>query len=699
MIYTVLAITLATTGQLLLARHNLWGLLPYGLAIFALWRFLEHNPQVAGSIPSPAWGDAQASPQAPRALAGTERFPRVWRWLAAPLALAFTVLAFIGAAGNRYRWYGVLAWLLSTGLFLLIFWERDRGRSIRETLGLSRAGVRLSWTALAVLGLIMVGVWFRFWRLAELPPEMTSDHIEKLLDVHDLVTGQRPVFFVRNTGREPWQFYWTLMFIQLFDLETKYLALKLGTAAVSLLTLPGVYLLGRHLFGKQTGLWATLFTAVASWPVILSRVGLRFPFAPAVTAWSLFFLLRGLRDGRRNDFLLLGLSLGIGLQGYTAFRIMPLAVVVCWILAWLVTRWRGSRTPRHPAFDVRTSGLLTNAMLTVLIALVVFVPLGRYALDHPENFWMRSFSRMADPEQPMTGGPVTVLLRNLVDLGLVFHWQGDDVWVNTLTGEPVLDPVLGGLLVLGVVIVAWRAWRWRDLVAPLLLVAGVILLLPSALSLAYPVENPSVVRIGGAIPAVMVSAALPVSRGLARAWQALRGWHRQLLILGAGLLAMAIVTINYQRYFGDYWHQYQDRALNTSEIGLAINGFIESGGDPDDAWIIAWPYWIDTRGAGIEIGDPTWNNVILDLDELDAHRYRARPRFYVYYPNDHEARERLETLFPNGWATRYRARGTYPDFMLFYVPPKAQAIENDGSNTENTEDQIDQLKRNNQDAP
>jgi hypothetical protein len=513
---------------------------------------------------------------------------------------------------------------------------------------------------------------------------MTSDHVEKLLDVHDLVTGQRPIFFVRNTGREPWQFYWTLTFIRLFDLETKFYALKLGTAAVGLLMLPGVYLLGRHLFGQWVGLWAMLFAAVASWPVILSRVGLRFPFAPAATAWSLFFLLRGLRDGRRNDFLLLGLWLGIGLHGYTAFRAMPVVVVICWGFALAV---------RPASLSIHPPSLVRNALLTLLIAAAVFIPLGRFSLEHIDDFWRRSASRIADPHQSVSDGPVLTFAKNLVNLALMFHWKEDGVWVNTLPDDPALDPVLGGLLVLGLFIVLWRGWRLRDPMGPLLALSGAVLLLPSALSLAYPGENPSVVRTGGAIPVVMIIAALPVGFGIERGLHALDAKRRAeshiparmaqgrlgLTLLAAGALALVITVIgvNYQRYYGDYWTQFKRNALNTTEIASAIHGFVESGGDPENAWIIAWPYWIDTRGVGIELGDPPWNNVILKIEELDeqadtlkaaSSSSAAFPRFYVLHPEDKLALSRLQELYPQGWPSSYDSERPDRSFILYYVP-------------------------------
>jgi hypothetical protein len=678
----VLAILLAAAGQVLISRHDLRGLVPYALATILLLLLLRRNQHLI------AW--QVKAPAAPRTGLAASALPyhRIPKLVLLSLTLATAAIAYVGAADNTFRGYGVAAWLLSIVLFLAAFWERNPDRSLRDTLRLSADGWRIGGTVLVLFALILIGAYFRFWQLGAMPSEMTSDHIEKLLDVHDLVMGKRPIFFVRNTGREPWQFYWTLMFIRIFDLQTKYFALKLGAAAVGLLMLPGIYLLGRELFSRRVGLWATLFGAVASWPVILSRIGLRFPFAPAATVWSLLYLLRGLRDGKRNDFLLLGLWLGIGLQGYTAFRAMPLAVVVCWALAW----WF-----RPARLAVQRRPLLRNALLTIAIAGIVFIPLGRFSLEHPDDFWRRSFSRIADPVAPPAHGPILTFVTNLRDLLLMFHWQGDNVWVNTLMGTPILDPLLGALFLLGLVIVFWRVLKLRDAISLLLVVAGFILLLPSALSLAFPVENPSVVRTGGAIPAVMIIAALPLGleqvRGL-HISAALRRrhltppqrWEHRLQIGAALVFALLVIGTNYRRYFVDYWKQYQSHALNTTEIASAVKGFAESGGNLDNAWIVAWPHWIDTRGVGIEMGDPPWNNVILESEQLDEQAalpatgedgVETRPRFYVLFLADFKTLEKLKALFPSGWSSRYVSAQPGRDFFRFYVPkePEQGAVE------------------------
>src|SRR5258708_7110269 len=181
-------------------------------------------------------------------------------------------------------------------------------------------------TALGIL-VLLLGAYFRFAQLPSIPPEMTSDHVEKLFDVHDLVSGKHWVYFERNTGREPIQFYFAAFLVEVFDTGFTYLTLKITSAIAGFLMLPFVFLLGREIEDARFGLLAMAMAAISFWATAISRVGLRFPLTPLFVAPTLFFLLRGIRRHSRNDFLLSGLSLGIGLYGYSTIRIVPLAMV------------------------------------------------------------------------------------------------------------------------------------------------------------------------------------------------------------------------------------------------------------------------------------------------------------------------------------------------------------------------------------
>ena len=101
--------------------------------------------------------------------------------------------------------------------------------------------------------------------------------------------------------------------------------------------MPFIYLLGKEIANRRAGLLAMLFAGIAYWPNVISRVGLRFPLYPLFVAPTFYFLLRGLRTRNRNDFILSGLFLGLGLHGYTPFRIVPLLAIVTLILWGLYT--------------------------------------------------------------------------------------------------------------------------------------------------------------------------------------------------------------------------------------------------------------------------------------------------------------------------------------------------------------------------
>jgi 4-amino-4-deoxy-L-arabinose transferase-like glycosyltransferase len=135
------------------------------------------------------------------------------------------------------------------------------------------------------------------------------------------------------------------------------------------------------------GLFALLFAGIGYWPNVISRVGLRFPLYPMFVAPTLYYLIRGLRTSNRNDFILTGLALGIGLHGYTPIRILPILVLITVGLFLL-----------HPQAKGRRLQVISGLLVLVLISLIIFLPLLRFALEFPTLFDFRAFSRLGITE-------------------------------------------------------------------------------------------------------------------------------------------------------------------------------------------------------------------------------------------------------------------------------------------------------------
>ncbi|NDE08338.1 MAG: hypothetical protein EBZ89_13255, partial [Chloroflexi bacterium] len=277
------------------------------------------------------------------------------------VSAALGAATFVLCGGNKFTALNVAVWCASVLTFVWASWERDRkvtpfqwaasglelfsperwqsnlqtGRPSdpRQT-GRWRPqdGIRLTPMALIVVSLLVAGALVLTWRVGEVPREMTSDHAEKLLDVQDVLDGRYRIFFPRNTGREAMQFYLIALMTPLAGVS--YLTMKLGTVLVGFFTLPFTFLFVRTVSGTGVAILALSLEVAMRWLLQVSRVGLRFPFPPAFGAAIAYFLFKCLRDRHRNDFLLLGLVIGIAQHTYTALRLVPLGVAVSLVIAY-----------------------------------------------------------------------------------------------------------------------------------------------------------------------------------------------------------------------------------------------------------------------------------------------------------------------------------------------------------------------------
>ena len=215
-----LALVVAALGQVLIVRG-----VGAAWAPPALWA-------LAAALTVVAWGKRPVAATA----AALPSVPPRWRFIVASLLLV--PIAWVGAADNTFRWWGVAAWWGALGLWLW-GWRALARPMVRER------EPWLRWQAVAFLVILLGAAAFRFWNINGLPQEMTSDHTEKLLDVQDILDGMRPIFFERNTGREPMHFYLAALLAGPLGFGTSHTALKVGTAFIGLLTVPLTYLVAR----------------------------------------------------------------------------------------------------------------------------------------------------------------------------------------------------------------------------------------------------------------------------------------------------------------------------------------------------------------------------------------------------------------------------------------------------------------------
>ncbi len=645
---SLLALAMALVAQLsLLPRPNrTWipGVILYILAFVCLVWASWKKEWVPADLP-----EAEDRPEDYRARSR-------WLYISLPLAL----VAFLILGGNRFTSFNVTLWILAIIFTLLAFWQGElpfKGwwRGLKTHLHLPWKFSISAWSLLVLAAVVLV-VFFRTYRITQVPPEMVSDHAEKLLDVWDVLHGQTSIFFPRNTGREAIQMYLTAGIIQLFHTGYTFLSLKMGTILTGLLTLPYLYLLGKELGSRRVGFFAMLFAGIGYWPNVISRVGLRFPLYPLFVAPVLYYLIRGLRTSNRNDFILSGLALGIGLHGYTPIRILPIVILVAVGLYLLHPQARGKRLK-----------VVSGLLVLVLVSLMVFLPLLRFAIEYPTLFDFRAFSRLGTTERPLPGSAILIFLQNLWNASTMYFWSDGKIWVHSVTDNPALDFVSAALYFLGVALLLIRYIRrrtWQDL---FLLLSVPLLMLPSILSLAFPDENPALNRAAGAMVPVFLIVAIALDGLMSAVEQRNPSKAGSSLAWGLSVILIFISALgNYDLVFNQYQRAYELSSWNTSEMGKLIHDFGDMYGGTSNAYVVPYPYWVDTRLVGMIAGDPT-RDFAIPPDQISETLNFPQPKMFLVNPEDQADLSLLRQLFPQGTVSNYESR-VGKNFYIYMVP-------------------------------
>jgi hypothetical protein len=600
-------------------------------------------------------------------------------WRLVGLACVLGVLAFPRFSGNLFTPSGVALWVGGLALMGLAAWRRPKGAAEISDKPPARSsfgdGLTVRWNQLLVIGIMALGAFYRLNQIDRIPAEMGCDLPHIYNNIRLLLRGELLIFFPSHPGREGLFFYLAAPFCSLFGLS--HTTIKMSSALIGVATIPAIYLLGKELFDTETGLFAAFFLSISHWHIIITRTGFRSCTMPLVLVLMWYFFVRALRSGRAWFYALAGFFWGLGFYTYNAFMI-SFATVAGMVVAMALAGQGGA---------VRRD--LGKLLMMVLVAAVVLIPLGRYALESPESYFYRVGTRITGMEAPISGSIPQILLTTMSKALLMFNYRGDGVAVNNVPFYREFGFISGVMLVLGL---GYVLWHWRHRYNATIPVVLVTMLLPSALSLAFPQEVPNAGRAFGALaPAIIlaaVAAALVRRRfeGALASYDARRlhfaitldeshtfAWHisSQAVLRTLGTLAL-VVTLAlearavYPLYFREYVAHLPDHNYSISlEMARIIDAFADDG----ESYIKIQPYWYDGNAvrAQLRLEDQSWHNEIDRLDRGQLPLAGPPGKFAVLiHPDDQAAIQTLQEAFPGGIALTRRNYEGKVSLVIFY---------------------------------
>jgi hypothetical protein len=196
------------------------------------------------------------------------------------------------------------------------------------------------------------------------------------------------------------------------------------------------------------------------------------------------------------------------------------------------------------------------------------------------------------------------------------------------------------------------------------------MMMPSVLSLAFPDENPSLNRSGGALIIVFLIVALALD-GLLTSLQSKRlAPIGTVLAFGMGFILLAGSTSqNFDLVFNQFNHQFRNNAWNTSELGSVIRQFADTYGSEETAWVVPYPHWVDTRLVGYRADVPE-RDYALWRDDIPQTLEESGAKMFLVKPEDVETLDLLAELYPTGVLKLYDSAMDGRDFYMYSVPPK-----------------------------
>ena len=481
-----------------------------------------------------------------------------WQMALLLFALPFAWLARI-ASGNGLLAYDAFAansaWLLACTFVIIGAWH------------IAEPKLSLAWSEIGLIILIFVAAFALRWiNITTIPTTLSGDEASAAFSSLAFLDGQLTNWFAKGWFSFPSLFY-RVNSIGLVLFGRTIEGVRFLATVAGALTVVGVYVVGRVVFGRITGLIAAILLAGQHFHIHFSRIGLQNVWDGMFAMVALSGLWVGWRYGRRSGYIVCGVALGLGQYFYVTFRAMPIIVLV-WVLI-VAVRQRD-----------RFKQQLPSLMLAAWIALMIFLPLGLYFLDQPQEFnaplqrvtvlegWLtQKAAEQGTSEAAILLNQMWISAQGITHLPLQ-HWY--------TVGQPLLLPIASAIFLLGLI---WLliAFDSRSL---LILLPMLAIIVAGGLSRDAPASQRYVM--------VAPLTVLVIAAPLAQIPSLIESQRTKQIVLTISIaIALVLSTVSARFYFTDVFDSYVLGGFNT-ETAMELVDYL-SDQPAQTIGFVGWP--------------------------------------------------------------------------------------------------------------
>lgn len=290
--------------------------------------------------------------------------------------------------------------------------------------------------------IFIIALFTRLYKITVIPPGLYPD--EAMNGVNALEAAQNSeykIFYPENNGREGMFINIQSVFVK--TLGNKSWALRIPSAIFGALTAMGLFLLAFFLFGKNRrafliAVFSALFITFGFWHLNFSRIGFRAITMPFFMVWSLLFFTISIQNWQKKwrslgSIVSAGILLGLGLHGYTPFRLVPFLFAAL-IIALLIQK------------RIALKNAASRIGIFILITFLVFLPLALNFLNNSGYFVNRANPIYFFQQE----APLTTIGFTLIKYFGMLNFVGDCNSRHNLSCWPELNPFVSAFFLIGV---------------------------------------------------------------------------------------------------------------------------------------------------------------------------------------------------------------------------------------------------------